>query len=153
MSQRQDPEKNPKKLSDFLCFALYTAHNAMQRATRPAFNEIGLTYPQYLVLVTLWEKDGQLVSEIGKILYLESSTLTPVIKKLESMGLVVRERDRSDERKVRVNLTEKGRDLEAETEGFFGAVLELSGLNETRFRELQTEIVNLRDRLMQGRPA
>lgn len=144
--QGQGSEK--KKLSDFLCFALYSAHKAMQRATRPAFKELGLTYPQYLVLVSLWENDGQLVNEIGHVLYLESSTLTPVIKKLERMDLVVRERDKDDERKVRVMLTEKGRQLESETEPFFNAVFELSGLPEDRFQELQGEIVALRDRLL-----
>lgn len=150
MSAHRKPARNGKNLSDFLCFALYSAHKAMQRATRPAFTEIGLTYPQYLVLVTLWEKDGQLVNEIGHILYLESSTLTPLLKKLERMGLVTRGRDPQDERKVRVNLTDKGREMEARTEPFFDTVQELSGLPEQRFRELQGEIVALRDRLLEA---
>jgi len=148
MASPQDQRPKKKKLSDFLCFALYSANMAMQRATRPAFHELGLTYPQYLVLVTLWERDGRLVNEIGHVLYLESSTLTPVIKKLERMELVVRERDTDDERKVRVKLTEKGRRLESESEPFFDAVLGLSGLPEDRFQELQSEIVALRDRLL-----
>ncbi len=150
MSEQARTENTKKKLSDFFCFALYSAHKAMQRATRPAFTELGITYPQYLVLVTLWEKDGQLVNEIGHILYLESSTLTPVIKKLEAMGLVTRQRDPEDERKVRVKLTARGKRMEARAEPFFGAVKELTGLSDRRFEELQAEIVAVRDRLLEA---
>ncbi len=150
MNQGSKAEEKRKKLSDFLCFALYSANQAMQRATRPAFSELGITYPQYLVLVTLWEQDGQAVNEIGRTLLLESSTLTPIIKKLERMGLVSRERDREDERKVRVTLTREGRAMEEKTQPFFNAVVELSGLPEKGFRELQSEIVELRNRLLQA---
>ena len=142
-------QENEKKLSDFLCFALYSANYAMQRATRQAFDDIGLTYTQYLVLVTLWEQDGQLVNEVGQKLYLKSNTLTPITKKLESMGHVTRTREETDQRNVRIHLTQQGKKLREKTDGFFCAVKEISGLNEKEFTELQSKIVKLRDHLIE----
>lgn len=96
-----------------LCFPLYAASRLVTQLYNPLLKELGITYPQYLVLLVLWEKDGQPVSAIGRRLYLESNTLTPLLKRLEEKGMVVRKRSEEDERVVAVALTEKGRALKA----------------------------------------
>ena len=88
------------KLDNFICFALYTANHAMNRVYKPLLDALGLTYPQYLVMVSLWEEDGQTVGGLGDKLFLESSTLTPLLKRLEAAGYIRRERSREDERVV-----------------------------------------------------
>lgn len=98
-------------LDDLLCFAIYSANGAFNRAYRPLLDGLGLTYPQYLVLVALGEKDDRTVGEIGEALYLESNTLTPMLKRLEASGHVRRRRDDMDERQVRISLTATGRAL------------------------------------------
>lgn len=97
---------------DMLCFAVYSTAHAFTRAYRPLLAPHGLTYPQYLVLLLLWSEDGRSVSEIGRPLFLDSGTLTPLLRRLESAGLIRRERDGRDERQVRIRLTEAGRALE-----------------------------------------
>ncbi len=99
------------KLDNFLCFAIYSANHAFTRVYKPLLDELDLTYPQYLVMVALWEKDDQTVGSLGEKLFLESSTLTPMLKRLEAMGYILRTRDKADERQVRVRLTETGRAL------------------------------------------
>ncbi|MBN9018112.1 MAG: MarR family transcriptional regulator [Rhizobiales bacterium] len=101
-------------LDDLLCFALYSASNAFSRAYRPMLDQLQITYPQYLVLVTLGAADDLTVGEIGERLFLESNTLTPLLKRLEVAGFVERRRDASDERQVRVRLTERGRAIRGE---------------------------------------
>ena len=96
-----------------LCFAVYSASHAFTRAYRKLLEPLGLTYPQYLVMLVLWERDGMRVKEIGAELYLDSGTLTPLLKRLESLGLVRRVRDARDERQVSILLTSVGRALEA----------------------------------------
>lgn len=98
-------------LDDFICFSIYSTGLAMNRFYKPLLDKLGLTYLQYLLLVLLREKDGQTVSEIGEQLFLESSTLTPLIKRMEAAGHLSRRRDSKDERVVRVSLTGQGRDL------------------------------------------
>ncbi len=100
------------RLSNQICFPLYAASRKIIQAYREPLDKLGLTYPQYLVLMLLWEKDGQLVSEIGHTLYLDSGTLTPLLKRMQAANLVTRERDTSDERKVIISLTAKGKSLE-----------------------------------------
>lgn len=96
------------KLEWQLCFPLYAASNLLTRLYRPALDEIGLTYPQYLVMLVLWETDRQSVGEIGRRLYLDSGTLTPLLKRMEANGLLARRRDVEDERRVLITLTEQG---------------------------------------------
>src|SRR3954465_9836212 len=105
-----DPKKptNPK-LADFLCFAIYSANLAYGRAYKAILEELGLTYTQYIAIVALWEEDKQTVSSLGEKLFLESNTLTPILKKLETMGYLRRQRDAADERQVLVSLTDAGR--------------------------------------------
>ncbi len=109
-------EKDPRqtevgRLDEQLCFAIYSAAHAFNRVYRPFLAELGLTYPQYLVMLVLWECDGQTVKGIGERLLLDSGTLTPLLKRLDSAGLVSRTRGREDERQVLVTLTEQGRAL------------------------------------------
>jgi DNA-binding MarR family transcriptional regulator len=98
-------------LDDQLCFALYSASRALTRAYVPLLEPLGLTYPQYLVLLVLWERDGLPVKEVGERLSLDSGTLTPLLKRLEAQGLVERHRGQDDERVVRIHLTPEGRAL------------------------------------------
>ena len=94
-----------------LCFQFYAASNLITRLYRPVLDDLGLTYPQYLVLLVLWERDGSTVGEICQRLHLDSGTMTPLLKRMAAMGLVTRARDPDDERRVRITLTEAGRDL------------------------------------------
>ena len=98
-------------LDDQLCFALYAATHAITRAYRPLLNELGITYPQYLVLLVLWEQDTVPVGEIARRLQLDAAALTPLVKRLEALGLVSRQRDARDERIVRISLSPSGRAL------------------------------------------
>jgi DNA-binding MarR family transcriptional regulator len=112
-----DPTPPQLKLDNQLCFALYSASLSMTKQYRPLLQKIGLTYPQYLVMLVLWEGDDLRVSTLGDRLYLDSGTLTPLLKRLEAAGLVERRRSTEDEREVRVRLTSAGRALRAKAEG------------------------------------
>lgn len=137
-------------LSQFLCFSLYSANHAMHRVYKPLLQKLGLTYPQYLAMVALWEQDGQLVGEIGARLHLESNTLTPLLKRLESLGFVTRVRDDKDERQVRIRLTGSGKELKRETRDFASCILAASGISLDELRDLQARIAALRDNLLQA---
>ncbi len=102
------------RLDRQLCFTVYAAHHAFTAAYKPLLEPLGLTYPQYLVLLVLWEQEGLKVKDIGEKLRLDSGTLTPLLKRMEAGGLLHRRRDRSDERQVRIELTQHGRELQAE---------------------------------------
>jgi DNA-binding MarR family transcriptional regulator len=142
------PKKADPGLADFLCFAIYSANLAYGRAYKPILEELGLTYTQWIAIVSLWEEDDQTVSRLGEKLFLESNTLTPILKKLEAMGYVGRRRDPADERQVRVGLTEAGRRLRQK-----GATMNL--VKETRlaaddFAKLQKAVSALRDNLIEA---
>ncbi|MDO6461564.1 MarR family transcriptional regulator [Granulosicoccaceae sp. 1_MG-2023] len=111
MNQTTNADDALLTLDNQLCFALYSTSHAMTRVYRPLLAPLGLTYPQYMVMLVLWEQDAQPLSEIGHKLYLDSGTLTPLLKRLEKSKLVVRERDRTDERRVLIRLTDSGRQL------------------------------------------
>ncbi|WP_447756537.1 MarR family winged helix-turn-helix transcriptional regulator [Sphingopyxis fribergensis] len=134
-----------RSLSNFLCFAVYSANLAFGRAYKPILDEFGLTYTQYIAMVALAEEDEQTVGELGERLFLESNTLTPILKKLESMGYVTRRRDPADERQVRVNLLPAGRELLAKDPG--GILYEATGLGDDFF-PVQQSVVRLRDSLL-----
>ena len=136
------------KLADFLCFAVYSANLAFGKVYRPILDELGLTYTQYVTIVALLEEDGQTVSGLGEKLFLESNTLTPILKKLEAMGLVERNRDPANERQVRVNLTKSGKRLRERTHSV--DLRQACGLNAKEFAQLQKEIVALRDNLVEA---
>ena len=107
------PSAEMLKLDHQLCFALYSSSLAMTKLYKPLLDPLGLTYPQYLVMLVLWEGDGIAVSELGQRLQLDSGTLTPLLKRLEASGLVQRKRDSADERRVLVHITPAGRALKA----------------------------------------
>ena len=108
--------KNQLCLDEQLCFPIYAASNLIVKAYRPFLTPLGLTYPQYLVMLVLWEKDCVSVGDLGQILHLDSGTLTPLLKRMETSGLINRSRDPNDERRVLISLKDKGRDLSAEAE-------------------------------------
>ena len=134
-------------LDNQLCFALYAASIAVNRAYKPMLDRLGLTYPQYLVLSTLWEGDGQTISAIADRLSLESSTVTPLVKRVEAAGLVSRERNPKDERQVIVSLTAKGRDLDNRTACLTQTLLEKSGLKPEQLTKLNDQVRQLKDAL------
>ncbi|GHC18471.1 MULTISPECIES: MarR family winged helix-turn-helix transcriptional regulator [Gemmobacter] len=137
----------PLPLSQLLCFALYSASHAVQASYKPLLDRMGLTYPQFLVLTLLWETDDQPMSRLAQALQLESNTLTPMLKRMESAGFLTRSRDAQDERQVRLRLTEKGLGLRAEATEIPACFLAQSGLDPTTIRSLTDEIATLRDRL------
>jgi MarR family transcriptional regulator, organic hydroperoxide resistance regulator len=127
------------KLDDQLCFSVYAAGHAFNRFYKPLLEPLGLTYPQYLVLLTLWEEDGLPLKAIGDRLALDSGTLTPLLKRMESAGLVTRQRDALDERLVRIHLSAKGKRLRAKAEAFperIGHAAQCSAAELTALRKL-----------------
>nr|WP_295891925.1 MarR family transcriptional regulator [uncultured Devosia sp.] len=106
-------QADPLKLDSMLCFAVYAAEHAFTRFYKPRLDALGLTYPQYLVFLVLWESDGLTVKGLGDKLFLDSGTITPLLKRLEGRGLLRRQRDDEDERQVRIFLTQEGRALRA----------------------------------------
>ncbi|RUL97448.1 MarR family winged helix-turn-helix transcriptional regulator [Rhizobium chutanense] len=135
------------KLDDFICFAVYTASHALNHVYKPLLDTLGLTYPQYLAMVALWAEDGQTVGGLGEKLFLESSTLTPLLKRLESAGYIRRERSREDERVVVLRLTEEGKRLKQKALAIPGCIAAASGRDPVDLTRLQSEIVALREAL------
>jgi len=136
------------RLADFLCFAIYSANLAYGRAYKPILEELGLTYTQYIAIVALWEEDDQTVGGLGEKMFLESNTLTPILKKLEAMGYLTRRRDPGDERQVRVRLTEVGRRLREK--GLNMTLVKQTGLPIEEFAKLQMAVSKLRDNLIEA---
>ncbi|MGV2140652.1 MarR family winged helix-turn-helix transcriptional regulator [Agrobacterium tumefaciens] len=136
---------NPLPLHDQLCYAIYTAGIAIQRAYKPLLDELGLTYPQYLVLNVLWSGDEQTVGAIAKALALESSTLTPILKRLETAGLLRRTRNLSNERQVVIALTEEGRALQHRAGCLSDTLLAASMQTPKELADLNHDVRHLRD--------
>ena len=145
----RSPKADPKgrKLSNFLCFAVYSANLAFGRAYKPILDALGLTYTQYIAMVALSEADDQTVSALGEKLFLESNTLTPILKKLEQSGYISRARDPADERQVRVSLTPAGRRLLEKDVG--KSVIDACALGDD-FSVVQQSVVRLRDNLLRN---
>jgi DNA-binding MarR family transcriptional regulator len=139
-----------RKLSNFLCFAVYSANLAFGRAYKPILDALGLTYTQYIALVALSEEDEQTVGVLGEKLFLESNTLTPILKKLEQTGYIRRHRDPADERQVRVSLTPAGRRLLEKDLG--ESIVEATGLGK-EFPAVQQTVSRLRDNLLRATEA
>ena len=135
-------------LDNQLCFALYSTSLAMTRVYKPLLGEIGLTYPQYLAMLVLWEKDGLTVSALGERLYLDSGTLTPLLKRLESSGLIARLRDVEDERRVCITLTSAGRKLKGKAAKIPACVLRASQCSIPELHALTQQVQSLRGRLL-----
>lgn len=134
-------------LSKQLCFAIYSASHAFTRAYRMLLEPLGLTYPQYLVLMVLWERDGMRVKEIGSKLFLDSGTLTPLLKRLEGLGYVRRVRDTSDERQVTIILTPAGHALEEKAASVPNDLSCMTSLDQGSHDELAERISKLRGSL------
>jgi DNA-binding MarR family transcriptional regulator len=134
-------------LADHLCFAMYSANIAINRLYRPLLDELGITYPQYLVLSALWESDGRTVGEIAERLSLESSTITPLVKRLEIAGFLARHRNPDDERQVNVSLVAKGKALREKSKCLTETLLDRSGLPVADMARLNNEVVALRNAL------
>jgi MarR family transcriptional regulator, organic hydroperoxide resistance regulator len=124
------------KLDDFLCFAIYSTNLAVNRVYKPLLDELGLTYPQYIVLIALYDEDNQTVGGLGDKLFLDSSTLTPLLKRMEAMGHLIRQRDPEDERQVRLRLTPQGRSVREK-----GIMSRSSLLNSTNFSPAEYELL------------
>jgi MarR family transcriptional regulator, organic hydroperoxide resistance regulator len=135
------------KLDNQLCFAIYSASLATTRLYKPLLDKLKLTYPQYLVMLVLWEQDGLMVSEIGERLSLDSGTLTPLLKRLESNGFVARLRDLDDERRVRISLSATGRRLKARAAALPGCLMAASQCSVPDLMALTQQMQQLRDRL------
>ena len=135
----------PFPLDQQLCFSLYSASMAISRAYKPMLDALGLTYPQYLVLHALWEQDGRTVGAIAERLGLESSTITPLVKRLETAGLVARARNPDDERQVQVSLTQRGREIREECGCLGEALLTRSGMTVEQIGKLNRKVQVLRD--------
>jgi MarR family transcriptional regulator, organic hydroperoxide resistance regulator len=138
------------QLDQFLCFSLYSANHAMNRVYKPMLKELGLTYPQYLAMTVLWQKDKVLVGDLGDRLHLESNTMTPLLKRLEALELLTRTRDKKDERQVRIALTRKGRALKAKASNLAACILAATGLPVDEVIDLQGRIMMLRDNLLKA---
>lgn len=132
-------------LSDFLCFAIYSANLAFGKAYKAALDPLGLTYTQYIALVALSEEDHQTVGGLGEKLFLESNTLTPILKKLESLGFVTRRRDPADERHVVVSITDAGRAVRDEVSRV--DMVAATGLSLDELKTMQRGVATLRDNL------
>ncbi|MPQ65894.1 MULTISPECIES: MarR family transcriptional regulator [unclassified Pseudomonas] len=134
-------------LDNQVCFALHSTSLLMTKVYKPLLQALNLTYPQYLAMMVLWEKDGLTVGEISTRLLTDPGSLTPLLKRLESEGLLSRTRSKEDERVVIVELTEQGRALREQARGIPQCILAASGDSLERLRALQAELVALRGHL------
>ena len=144
---RKKPADPTLQLDNQICFALYSATNAFNRVYKPLLASLGLTYPQYLVMMVLWEQDHITVSRIGERLFLDSGTLTPLLKRLESAGLVRRVRDAQDERRVMIELTSAGANLRDKAKKVPEGILQAAACSVDDLISLKEAVVALRDRL------
>lgn len=135
------------QLDNQLCFALYSTSLAMTKLYKPMLEEMGLTYPQYLAMLVLWEQDGLTVSELGERLYLDSGTLTPLLKRMESAGLLSRLRAVEDERRVHITLTAAGRKLKAKAAKIPGCILSATQCSIPELVSLTQQVQSFRNRL------
>ena len=148
--EEADPARDPLLLDNQLCYALYAAAHRMTKAYRPLLDRIGLTYPQYLVLLVLWEQDRVTVSEIGRRLRLDSGTLTPVLKRLEGAGFLLRSRRQSDEREVEISLTDDGRALRAQAVAVRQSVMCQLNMSEPEIQAMRADLNALIENLSTG---
>jgi MarR family transcriptional regulator, organic hydroperoxide resistance regulator len=135
------------RLDNQICFAVYSAAHAFNRIYKPLLDRLGLTYPQYLVMLALWERDDVPLKEIGERLFLDSGTLTPLLKRLEAAGLVKRTRSTEDERQVKIALTAQGQALKDKARSVPLSILDASSCSVAELTAVRDEIVALRDRL------
>jgi MarR family transcriptional regulator, organic hydroperoxide resistance regulator len=147
MARKPVAVDQPLKLDNQICFAVYSAAHAFNRVYKPLLDRLGLTYPQYLVMLVLWERDDVPVKDIGEKLFLDSGTLTPLLKRLEAAHLVKRTRSSEDERQVLIALTSQGHALKEKARAVPQSILAASDCSVSELVAMKDEIVALRDRL------
>jgi MarR family transcriptional regulator, organic hydroperoxide resistance regulator len=143
----------PRTLNEHLCFSLYATSLAFTKLYRPLLDAMGLTYPQYLVLLVLWERDGRAVKDLGEALGLDSGTLTPLLKRMEAAGLVSRVRDAADERRVIVSLTPQGVAMQQKAAAIPAQAACVLNMGAAEIHQLKQQIDRLRIYLEGGTPA
>ena len=147
MAKKPMAADQPLRLDNQICFAVYSAVHAFNRVYKPLLDRLGLTYPQYLVMLVLWERDGVPLKDIGERLFLDSGTLTPLLKRLEAAQLVRRTRSAADERQVLIALTPQGLALKEKARAVPQSILAATACSVGELLSLKNEIVALRDRL------
>lgn len=148
MATQNSGEINLLALENQFCFALYSTSLALTKSYKPLLDKIGLTYPQYLVMLTLWQQDHLLVKEIGELLFLDSGTLTPLLKRMELAELIQRQRDSEDERQVRISLTRQGKLLRNVAKDIPEQILCASGQSASQLHKMRQDLVKLRTQLL-----
>jgi DNA-binding MarR family transcriptional regulator len=147
MAGKQMTADQPLKLDNQICFAIYSAAHAFNRVYKPLLDQLGLTYPQYLVMLVLWERDGVPLKDIGERLFLDSGTLTPLLKRLEVAQLIKRSRSTEDERQVLIALTTRGQALKEKARAVPQSILVASACSVAELSAMKNEIIALRDQL------
>jgi DNA-binding MarR family transcriptional regulator len=147
MPNKTDTVDAMLQLDNQLCFALYSTSLAMTKLYKPMLEEMGLTYPQYLAMLVLWEQDGLTVSQLGEKLYLNSGTLTPLLKRMETAGLLSRIRAVQDERRVHITLTAEGRKLKAKAAKIPGCIMSATQCSIPELVSLTQQVQSFRKRL------
>jgi DNA-binding MarR family transcriptional regulator len=147
MAGKQIAADQPLRLDNQICFAIYSAAHAFNRVYKPLLDKLGLTYPQYLAMLVLWERDGIPVKDIGEQLFLDSGTLTPLLKRLEAAQLIKRSRSTKDERQVLIALTPRGQALKEKARAVPESILAASACSVAELSAMKNEIIALRDRL------
>ena len=149
MKSKKDPSQEVPQLDAQLCFALYSTSLAMSKVYRKLLSELDITYPQYLVLMVLWEQDELTVSDIGSRLFLDSATLTPLLKRMESADLILRRRAESDERQVIISLTRKGSEMRREAVKITPLLFSAAKCSAKELTDLRLQLKALREKLAQ----
>ncbi len=144
---RKQAADQPLRLDNQICFAIYSTAHAFNRVYKPLLDRLGLTYPQYLVMLVLWDRDGVPVKDIGERLFLDSGTLTPLLKRLEAAHLVKRTRSTEDERQVLVALTPQGQALRDKARAVPQSILAAAASSISELSAMKNDIIALRDRL------
>lgn len=147
-NQFKRPDGSQLALDAQLCFALYSAQLAMGKVYRNFLNQLSLTYPQYLVMLLLWEQDGVSVNDLGARLFLDSATLTPLLKRLQNMGLLEKHRSLKDQRHVILKLTDSGRNLKEKAYAIPNGVMCSTGCNPAQAKQLKADLESLRNSLL-----
>ena len=140
-------EELKSRLGSMLCFTVYSTAHAFNRAYKPLLDALGLTYPQYLAMFALWELDNLSVKELSDVLRLDSGTLTPLLKRLEAMGLVRRARDPDDERSVRISLTPAGTEMKCKERSVHEGLIGACGHTAEEMKAITAQLVRVRDLL------
>jgi DNA-binding MarR family transcriptional regulator len=146
-AMRKNHDEVKSRLGSMLCFTVYSTAHAFNRAYKPLLDALGLTYPQYLTMFALWERDDLSVKELGELLRLDSGTLTPLLKRLETMGLVRRARDPSDERSVRISLTPAGIEMQCKERAVHEGLIGACGYSVEKLKALTAQLARVRDSL------